>query len=262
MTMKVGRVSLRTAERVRPMRRNAMDEGRNAAGSSNPAKTGTGPRGYAIRGSEQGTTSQSLVDALDKEAARPGSVYVTDDNTVTPIPAGYYVMADFNPEYPGGAPRVRPYDFTLWESPMPFVCRQAESDNVAGADVADYTADEGYHVAYTPTTAEVVVLQPGQVAGAEALNLPAGSYKVIARVYQVTNSSAKLRWGLRDGADVQIIEGAQVAVGAADQWVDVDLGTLTVTQTYDRSNWYHVKVQGVAGELGDVRIDRLLLYPV
>jgi hypothetical protein len=261
MTMKIGRVSLRTPERVRPVRRNSVEDAKLLTGFSNPAKTGVGARGFMVHGSEQGTNAQTLIDALDKEAARIGSIYIIDDSGPAALPAGYYLIADFQPEYPSGAPRYRPYDLTLWESPAPVVIRQGEDDNSAGSDIADATADEGFHCAFTPTTADSVLLRPGSFAGTEAFNLPAGNYRCIARVYQVTNNSALFRWSIRDGSDNLITDGAQVAIGAADQWVDLDLGVLAVPQANDRSNWYSLKVQGIAAQLGQVRVDRLIFYP-
>lgn len=261
MTLKVGRASLTTPRDINTVRRNTIDEGALAHGLSNPALVANGSRGFIMNGLADGTDSQANMDAADLEAARLGAVYLVDDSAVPALPAGYYAIEDFNYDRPRGAPRRRVWRLQVTTVQLPLVVRQGESDNVAGADTADSTADEALKVVYTPTTSEVLVLDPRNVAGAEALNLPAGTYKVIARVYQVTNTSAKFRFTTTQTDGTTITAGAQVAIGAAGAWTDLDLGSFTISSTYAGANWYKLEVQGVAAELGDTWIDRLIIAP-
>lgn len=243
------------------MRRNVIDEGALAIGIANPALISTGSRGYLLDGLNDATTSQTTMDAVDLEAQRQGAVYCTDDSAVPAIPAGYYAVEAFTYERPRGAPRRRTWHLQLTVVTSPLIVRQAESENVTGADTADATADEASKTVYTPTTGEVLVVDPRNVAGAEALNLPLGTYRVIARVYQVTNSSAKWRLKTTKLNGTVITSGAQVAIGVAGAWTDLDLGTFTITATDAGANWYEIHIQGTAAQLGDTWTDRIIIAP-
>lgn len=259
MSLRLGRVLLRSPHDVESVQPKTFDPGRLATGEARPALTGIDGKGWMLTGSESGSTAAALADAADQENNRFGAMFVQD--TGSAVPTGYYYI-DFKHRKPRGAPTLRRWDLLLVSAPAPLVYRKAYSDNVAGADTADSSIKEGYKVVYTPTTSEVLVLDPRNVAGAEPLNLPAGSYKVIARAYQATNSSAKLRLTTTKLDGTTITAGSQVAVGAAGAWKLLNLGTFTITATDAGANWFTLKVQGVASELGDVWIDRVQFVPV
>lgn len=261
MTLKVGRVSLTTPTSVPYTKRNTVDDGRSPSGMPSPARVGSGVHAYRLDGRETGSSGQTTMDSLVTEGDRFGSVYVTEDSSPAVIAAGYYAIEGVSYSKDPGAPKRRKWSLNLTQTPMPLVCRQAENDNVTGADTADSTADEALKTVYTPTTSEVLVLDPRNVAGAEALNLPAGSWRIIARVYQVTNNDAKFRFKTTKLDGTVLVTGSQVAIGAAGAWTDLDLGTFAVAQADDKANWYTLGVQGVAAHLGDTWIDRLYLLP-
>lgn len=251
MTLKLGRCSLSTPQDVPFDRRGARDQGI------------AGPfyeKGYQLRGIEAGSGAQALMDALEKEGQRFGDVYVAETNSL--VPSGYYRVEDVHYEKPRGAPRYRPWTATISKRERPLVVRQAEDDNVDGADTADVTAEEALKVVYTAAAGEVDVLKPKDVVGAEAFNLPAGDWKFIARVQSRTTVTQKFRIKTTQLDGTALVNGAQVTVGAgnADAWVDVDLGTITVAAADDKANFYKLTVQANA-DLNDVWIDRLRVVP-
>lgn len=253
MTFKVGRMTLSTPQDV-PFDSHEEDE----AGVAGPFRA----RGYVLRGLEDGASAQATMLVLEKESLRWGDVWVEESNSL--IPSGHYRILPGGAGYekPRGAPRRRPWTLTLKHRPQPVICRQAEDDNVTGADTDDVTAEEASKVIYTASAGETDVLKPKDVAGAEAFNLPAGTWKILARVQSRTTVTQKFRLKTTKLDGTSIADGAQVTVGAgnADAWVDIDLGSFTIAAADHLANWFKLTVQA-NGDLNDVWIDRIKVVP-
>jgi hypothetical protein len=169
MALTIGRQSIRTATRK---------DGRRIP-AEQPSLGGPHyEREFRLTGRERGSTVETIVEQLHKDAERGeggpnDAVYAEDADSI--IEAGYYRIAAFGYERAGGSPQMRRWEVTLISKHFPRILRPAHSDNVAGVDTADLDVLNGEKkkVVYTPTTAEVVVLQPRTVAGAEKFNLPA-----------------------------------------------------------------------------------------
>jgi hypothetical protein len=251
MALKVGRVTLSDPLGITFKRRTAERPGVG------------GPfyeKGFVVRGREASATAQTTMDSLELESFRYGHVYVADDNSN--IPTGWYRLEDVDYEKPSGKPKLRPWALSIIKKELPIVQRQAQNDNVAGADTADVDADEDLKVVYTPTTSDVVVLRPRTVSGAEAVNLPSETYKAVMRVRSTGGfTSQKYRWRLTNTGGTVLATGSQRTASVSDAWTEVDLGALTVPSANDKANWYEVLVQGVTGELGAVWLDRLRIFP-
>lgn len=252
MSLRVGRVTLSDPLNVPYRRSDADDE--SIAGPYREKM-------FVLDGRNQGSTAQATMDLLERESLRVGAMWCESDNA--DFPSGQYLLEDADYEKPSGRPEGRPWNVTIRKKDRFYVTRQAEDDNVAGLDTADLDADEASKIVYTPTTSEVLILDPRNVAGAEKLNLPAGSWKLIARVYAVTNVSQKFRWKVTATDGTVLATGAQVAVGVGnnDAWMELDLGNLTVPNANDKANWFELHVQGVAAELGNVWLDYVRLVP-
>lgn len=258
MSLKVGRVTLRTPDSVDPSVPRSIATESTPTGTIRGSFVAAGLDEYRITGKNQGTGAQAIMDALVKEGKRRGSMYCEDSDTL--IPAGYYELRA--PEYrkPPGRPKVRPWSLELEATDEPWITRQAEDDNVAGADTADPDADEGSKVVYTATAVETAVLQARTAANAEKVNLPAGSWRFIARVQARTTTTQRFRARTTDLAGATLVSGAQVTVTAADTWTDLDLGTITVAAANDKANWVELLIQANV-DLNDVWIDRLYILP-
>lgn len=262
MTLKLGRLTLSTPMDVQPVGRNTVDAGHAATGQGNPCVVAWDADAYMLTGRETGATAQATLLAALLERRRFGSVYVLEDSVNPVIPEGYYSIESLEATRPRGAPSRIPWNLSLASTPLPQVCRQAHSDNVAGADTLDVTADEGTRVDYVTTGAYAAVLHPYGVAGAEAVNLPAGSWKIMLRAYGVTTATAQVRGKLLSAAAAVLATGSDITITPAGAWTDFDLGTLVVPQANDRANWYSVEVRDVTNPGSTVRLDRLYLLPV
>lgn len=258
--IRVGRATLRTPMDApyRP-RQNSVVDGTNALGRPNPARIGTGVEAWHLVGRQTGAAAHAEVEVMRVERGRDGSVYVVDDSPNPVLLEGYYAVEHYHYDVPRGSPGVRPWNLELVSTPHPRVLRQAEDDADAGTVESDATAEEGERVTYTPTTSEVIVLSPRLVVDTEAFNLPAGTYRALLRVRQAGFDSALLRVRLVEDDGTVIDAGAQVAVDAADEWVELDMGVL---ESVGGESWYDVSVEGVTAELGDVWLDCILWEPV
>lgn len=261
MVLTIGRATLAGPNEIRRIRRRSKSMVEGAQGLSYPSTTTRTTKEYSLRGRDQGTSvdaNQGIdrADKLEREGGRWGSVYVTD--TFTQVPEGYYELGDVEVENPSGRPKGRRWTFTLSQQPIPNIARQAEDDNIAGADTADVDAEEESKVAYTPTVSEVVVLQPRIVAGAEKLNLPKGSWRLVARVYANTTTTVKFRGRLTNIAGATIDDGAQLGPTIVNGWQEVDLGVFTVVSADHKANWYEVLVQDPTNT-NPVWIDRIYI---
>lgn len=261
MTIHIGRVSLRTPRDVEVVRRNTLDSGRLVTGYENPLNNAIGSRGYMLNGLQIGAAADSDMEALDLEAARLGAVYCSDDSAAPAVSAGYYALNDLSAKKPRGAPGARPWSATLWQVPMPFMVRQAEADNVAGADAADVTADEGNRVDYVTTGAYAGVLRPRGIAAAEPLNMPAGNYRATLRAWAVATGTAQARWLLTDLAGATLATGAAVTVATIGGWAYYDLGILALPQANTAANWYDLEVRDTVNAGSTVRLDALIIRP-
>jgi hypothetical protein len=161
---------------------------------------------------------------------------------------------------------MRRWEVTLISKHFPRILRPAHSDNVAGVDTADLDVLNGEKkkVVYTPTTAEVVVLQPRTVAGAEKFNLPAATWRLLAYVQALTTTSQKFRGAITNlaGADLAGCTGTQKTVAAAGSWTLLNLGDFPIPAASDKANWPELRVQGVTSELNDVWVAYLLAVRV
>jgi hypothetical protein len=246
MTLKNGRVTLAVPQRIRYRPREY--------------ETLTGPTRldtYSVESREAGATPQATMDSLEQEARRRGARYVEDTDTL--VPEGYYEhAADPGYEKPPGAPKRRPWSFTLSKPPPLFhVVRQAYNDRIAGSEVAVAGTEEGKVARYTPTTGDVVVLRPRTVAGAEKFNLPAGDWRAVLLWKSTVTTSQLVRWRLTDGAGATLSTGAQKTASQADIFLDTDLGVLT---SPGGTTWYELLVQGVAGQLNNVDLESVTFY--
>lgn len=216
---------------------------------------------YGLHGRETGSGAQATMDLLLRELKRMGALYCTDADTL--FPAGYYrLKGNGSGEKPSGSPRTRPWDVQLLSTPRPrLVTRQAEDDNVAGVDTADTSgdADEDSKVDYTTTNAYAAVLQPRTAAGAEAVNLPQGTWRVVLRAYALTTATAQARWILESSGGSVLATGADITLGTAGGWKDYDLGTLAVPAANHKANWYRVEVKDVTNPASHVYLDRIRL---
>lgn len=252
MSLAIGRCTLTTPQDVDYQTRNPGEPG--IAGPFTEDA-------YALRGREAGAGAAAAMVALALEARRFEAVYCSESNAI--FPSGYY-RVDQGAGYrvPRGAPTRKPWNFALVRKERPVIVRHAYSDNVAGADTADVDADEALKTVYTAAAGEVLVVDPRNVAGAEPLNLPAGDWKLLARVQSRTTVTQKFRAKLTDLAGAAIATGAQVTVGAGNQsaWTLLDLGTLMVPTANDKANWLTLSVQANV-DLNDVWIDYIRLVP-
>lgn len=252
MTLKIGLATLKSPRRILKTRpRHGAVHG-DAAGRGTPNVARIDPATYHVKGVDP----DSSMAAFDTQAARVGSVYVSESAAL--IPSGWYeIMEPVGVESPGGSVTRRPWTLLLQTQPAPFVTRQAENENVAGTDTPDSGADGGTKVVYTPTTSDVLVLDPRNVAGAEPVNLPAGTYRVVARVQSRTTSTQKYRFKTTKTDGTVITTGSQVTASAPDAWQTLDLGLFTIADADAGANWFTLWVQGVAAQLNDVWIDRI-----
>jgi hypothetical protein len=249
MATRIGRVSLRTPNRI----------GYRRLPAESPSVNGPWwEHGYALDGRSLGATAQTVMDALEQEGRRYGAVYVEDDDSL--IPAGYYRLETDDYEKPPGAPNKRPWTVLLRRKTRHPVTRQAEDDNVAGADAADLDADEGKRVDYPPGAAFVAVLDPRNVVGAEKVNLPTGKWGAILRCYAVSTVTVEVRWKLHASDGALLATGSTKTLGAADTWTELDLGDLTIPSANDGANWYSVEVRDPTNA-NDLRLDRLCIVP-
>lgn len=249
MTLRIGRATLSAPQAVPYDRRGAA-----GAGVAGPLHE----KGFRVAGLERGSASQTSMDSLEKEALRLGDVWCQDSDAA--IPSGHYRIEDAAYVKPSGSPKARTWDFTLVKKDRPVIHRQAEDDNVAGADTADATCEEATKVVYTATAGEVDVLKPLDVAGYESLNLPAGEWKFIARVQSRTTATQKFRVKVVAIDGTVLSTGSQATAGVADAWVEVDLGSFTVADADSGANAYKLTVQA-NGDLNDVWIDRVKVVP-
>lgn len=261
-TLKVGRLSLSTPLNLNHVVRRDVERRRTPTGVYLAQNVGVNPEEIELRGREQGTSAQTTMDSYIRECKRRGAVYCSESSSTPLLTEGYYQLEPGPYEQPGGRPKGRPWEFVLVKDDQPLVARQAEDDEVAGTATADVTAEEGSKVVYTPTTSEVLVLDPRNVSGAEKVNLPAGDYRVVARVQAKTTVTVKLRAKFTNTSGTAIATGSQVTVGSGnnDIWYELDLGTLTIPAANDKANWYEVHVQDPTN-VNDVWIDRVYLQP-
>jgi len=254
VSLHIGRATLNTPLEVRPTIPRRAQSYVDAMGRGIPFVDEIHQELYRTRGRD----TPANLTTLEVEGGRVGSVYVYDDATT--IPSGWYeVMEALDYTEPGGAPQLRKWSMGLQAQTYPFVTRQAENENVAGSVVADNTADGGQKVVYTPTTSDVKVLDPRNKAGAERVNLPAGTYSITARVQSTTTFDQLYRCKVTDGTGAVLTTGAQVAATAAGAWQIVNLGTFTIADANAGANWFEIWVQGIAGHLNDVWLDRIRL---
>lgn len=261
MSTKIGRVTLTTPLDISVTARRNNETVAAPTGKMTPGFVSAGGPMYRLEGRQIGSTAQAELDALMVEARRLGSVYVSDTDSL--IPSGWYELGP--PEYqkPGGAPRKRPWTLEVEGTDAPWIVRQAEDDLVAGVDTADTSGDveEDAYVDYTTTGSYADVLRPFSVAGAEAINLPQGTWRMLARMYAVTTATAQARWKTEDDAGATLATGSDITVTPAGAWTDFDMGTLTVAAADHKDNWYSVQVKDVTNPGSHVRIDRVWILP-
>lgn len=218
-------------------------------------------RVYTLSGSQHGSTAQADVDLLARESRRHGCMWVEDDEAS--LVAGHYrVEAGAGYEQPGGAPKHRPWTATLREYATPdVVTRQGESDNNAGTDTPEEDSEEGTIVSVTPVTT-VIALRPRLVAAAEKFNLPAGTWQAVLR-HKPTVSTLRYYWRLTNLAGTTLSTSAGVLTSPSTQWVESNLGILTVPWANSRANWYELDVEDFLGSAGATSLlDRIRFYPV
>lgn len=220
---------------------------------------------YALQGNERGTSgtptlAQDRMNVLEKDLLRAGALYCTSSDSL--FPSGYYVVTGGYSK-DRGRPRVRKWRLRLRKALLPIVARQAEDDNISGVDTDESllrAAEEGFSVVYTATTTETAVLRPRSVGGAEALNLPAGTYRMSVRFTTAPSVSILVRGRLTDLAGTTISpDGAQVAPDGTQ--LVVDLGLFTVPQANTAANWYELLLDRTSST-ESVRIDSVQLVPV
>ncbi len=137
-------------------------------------------------------------------------------------------------------------------------------DALLRASPFDESCTDGYKFVYTPTTSEVVVLDPRNLAGAEPLNLPGWRYRAVLRWRPLVTNSQLVRFKVLDLDGTVKVTGSQKTAAAANVWEETKLGDFTVTPNaqWDAKNWYSLGVQGVTGQLNNVEIDRLAFVPI
>ncbi len=92
----------------------------------------------------------------------------------------------------------------------------------------------------------------------EALNLPTGSWRILARVQPRTTATARVRAVLRDAAGAALVTGAQVTLTPAGAWKDFDLGLFAVPAANHRANYVDILVDDPTNT-NPVWLDRLRL---
>jgi hypothetical protein len=213
-------------------------------------------RGYVLTGRVTGLNS-GIEAGVEKESLRMGAVYCAG----TGITSGYY-FPRFDLKQPRGAPGRRPWTVDLTGTSAPWITRQAENDGIGyGSGILDDAADEGEYIQRTQTgDATVIVMQPRILAGSEPFNLPAGSYRMVARARASVTITSKLFWRLTDLAGATIVSGSEATVFGTSEWEEVNLGILTVPQANSRANWYEVHWH-LSSSTRTLSLDRVRVVP-